>query len=66
MRDEDTGKDDNEEGESSNSKDLLIKRKVSLGQAISVVGGYDKSQAPEEAPLVKRLPEPIVPSAQTK
>ncbi|XP_067113761.1 symplekin isoform X1 [Osmerus mordax] len=66
-RDEDTGKEDNnEEGESSNSKDLLIKRKVSLGQAISVVGGYDKSQAPEEAPLVKRLPEPIVPSAQTK
>lgn len=46
-------------------KDLLIKRKVPamMGQAISVLGGYEKAP---EAPVVKRLPEPIVPTAQTK
>lgn len=64
-REEDMGREGgNEEGESS-SKDLLIKRRVSLGQAISVVGGYEKTQSPD-APQVKRLPEPILPSTQTK
>uniref|UniRef100_A0A668AN74 Symplekin scaffold protein n=1 Tax=Myripristis murdjan TaxID=586833 RepID=A0A668AN74_9TELE len=68
-REEDAGK---EEGidEDSGAKDLLIKRKVPavmLGQAISVVGGYtEKAQPVEAAPLVKRLPEPILPSTQTK
>lgn len=52
------------------SKDLLIKRKVPavmVGQAISVVGGYAEKASPEvPAAVVKRLPEPILPSAQTK
>ncbi|XP_056145427.1 symplekin [Lampris incognitus] len=67
-REEDAGKDADLD-EDSATKDLLIKRKVPpviMGQAISVVGGYvDKPQA-TEAPLVKRLPEPILPSTQTK
>uniref|UniRef100_A0A3Q0RHS1 Symplekin scaffold protein n=1 Tax=Amphilophus citrinellus TaxID=61819 RepID=A0A3Q0RHS1_AMPCI len=51
------------------SKDLLIKRKVPavmVGQAISVVGGYAEKASPEVTTAVKRLPEPILPSAQTK
>uniref|UniRef100_A0A3B3TBW6 Symplekin scaffold protein n=1 Tax=Paramormyrops kingsleyae TaxID=1676925 RepID=A0A3B3TBW6_9TELE len=57
---------------SSSARDLLIKRKVSavsLGQAISVLGAYGGKNQPsdvEEAPQVKRLPEPILPSTQTK
>uniref|UniRef100_A0A4W4EB46 Symplekin n=1 Tax=Electrophorus electricus TaxID=8005 RepID=A0A4W4EB46_ELEEL len=50
------------------SKDPIIIRKVSavsLGQAISVVGAY-KSQVAEETPHAKKLPEPIMPSAQPK
>lgn len=56
--------------EDSGSKDLLIKRKVPavmMGQAISVVGGYaEKVPTPEAPTAVKRLPEPILPTAQTK
>ncbi|XP_072530867.1 symplekin [Salminus brasiliensis] len=54
--------------EESSSKDPIIIRKVSavsLGQAISVVGAY-KSQAAEETPQAKKLPEPILPSTQSK
>uniref|UniRef100_A0A3B1JS15 Symplekin scaffold protein n=1 Tax=Astyanax mexicanus TaxID=7994 RepID=A0A3B1JS15_ASTMX len=54
--------------EESSSKDPLIIRKVSavsLGQAISVVGAY-KSQPAEETPQAKKLPEPILPSTQSK
>lgn len=61
-------KDDNEDD--AVSKDLLIKRKVPavmVGQAISVVGGYTEKPLPEvPAAAIKRLPEPILPSAQTK
>ncbi|XP_034429103.1 symplekin isoform X1 [Hippoglossus hippoglossus] len=68
-REEDACKvEDNDED--SASKDLLIKRKVAMkGQAISVVGGYTENASTAEAPspaTVKRLPEPIVPTAQTK
>uniref|UniRef100_A0A8C9TP13 Symplekin scaffold protein n=1 Tax=Scleropages formosus TaxID=113540 RepID=A0A8C9TP13_SCLFO len=76
LRDEDTGKDGVEiEGgmeSSPSSRDQLIKRRVSavsLGQAISVLGGYGgKTQLSdtEETPQVKRLPEPILPSSQTR
>uniref|UniRef100_A0A3B3CU74 Symplekin n=1 Tax=Oryzias melastigma TaxID=30732 RepID=A0A3B3CU74_ORYME len=56
--------------EDSDGKDILIKRKappVMLGQAISVVGGYPEKPSTAEAPAApKRLPEPILPSAQTK
>lgn len=58
--------------EDSIAKDLLIKRKVPavmVGQAISVVGGYEKEKAqdaPAPAAAVKRLPEPILPTGQTK
>uniref|UniRef100_A0A3Q1F829 Symplekin n=1 Tax=Acanthochromis polyacanthus TaxID=80966 RepID=A0A3Q1F829_9TELE len=66
-REDDLGKDEDNE-EDSNARDLLIKRKVPgvlVGQAISVVGGYTEKTT--EAPAtVKRLPEPILPSAQTK
>ncbi|KAL2093476.1 hypothetical protein ACEWY4_010788 [Coilia grayii] len=54
------------------AKDPIIKRKVSavsLGQAISVLGGYSgkslTSQS-DDVPQTKRLPEPIVPSVQAK
>ncbi|TRY59890.1 hypothetical protein DNTS_008121 [Danionella cerebrum] len=49
------------------SKDPLIIRKSAVGQAISVVGapGPYKSFT-EEVPLTKKLPEPILPSAQLK
>uniref|UniRef100_A0A4W4ED26 Symplekin n=1 Tax=Electrophorus electricus TaxID=8005 RepID=A0A4W4ED26_ELEEL len=53
-------------GDEAASKDPIIIRKVSavsLGQAISVVGAY-KSQVAEETPHAKKLPEPIMPSAQ--
>ncbi|KAM3862160.1 symplekin [Diretmus argenteus] len=63
-REEDSSKEGGND-EDAAFKDLLIKRKVPalmLGQAISVVGGYaEKASAP-----VKRLPEPILPSTQTK
>lgn len=52
----------------TSSKDPLIIRKVSavsLGQAISVVGSY-KTEATEELPQAKKLPEPILPSTQPK
>ncbi|XP_029315510.1 symplekin [Cottoperca gobio] len=66
-REDNAGKDNEDE---AGAKDLLIKRKVPavmMGQAISVVGGYEKEKAPTEVPAtVKRLPEPIVPTAQTK
>uniref|UniRef100_A0AAY5EWS0 Symplekin/Pta1 N-terminal domain-containing protein n=1 Tax=Electrophorus electricus TaxID=8005 RepID=A0AAY5EWS0_ELEEL len=55
-------------GDEAASKDPIIIRKVSavsLGQAISVVGAY-KSQVAEETPHAKKLPEPIMPSAQPK
>ncbi|XP_076011939.1 symplekin [Genypterus blacodes] len=61
-------KDEDADAESS-SKDTLIKRKVPavmVGQAISVVGGYKEAQQAAEAPAVKKLPEPILPSTQTK
>ncbi|XP_034740815.1 symplekin isoform X2 [Etheostoma cragini] len=68
-REGETAKDE-VSNEDSDAKDPLIKRKVSalVGQAISVVGGYEKEKAPAtEAPAaVKRLPEPILPTAQTK
>ncbi|XP_061548486.1 symplekin isoform X2 [Phycodurus eques] len=66
-RENDSGKEDGNEDDAG-TRDLLIKRKVPVmvGQAISVVGGYsDKERAPNPA-TVKRLPEPILPSAQTK
>lgn len=68
-REDDAGKDEGNE-ENSGAKDLLIKRKlpaVMVGQAISVVGGYaEKAPTPEAPTTVKRLPEPILPTAQTK
>lgn len=50
----------------SGAKDQLIRRKfpAMLGQAISVVGGYPEKAS--EAPATKKLPEPILPAAQTK
>ncbi|KAG1957512.1 symplekin isoform X2 [Pimephales promelas] len=55
----------------SSSKDPLIIRKlsaVSLGQAISVLGSGAayKSPVTEEAPQIKKLPEPILPTSQPK
>lgn len=68
-REDDAGKDEGNE-EDSGTKDLLIKRKVPammVGQAISVVGGYaEKVPSPEAPTTVKRLPEPILPTTQTK
>lgn len=59
-----------EEGPSEiSSKDPLIIRKysaVSLGQAISVVGGAYKSPVTEETPQIKKVPEPILPTTQPK
>lgn len=58
-------------GGESSSKDPLIIRKlsaVSLGQAISVVGAVAAYKSPitEETPQIKKLPEPILPTTQTK
>ncbi|KAF3695155.1 Symplekin [Channa argus] len=68
-REDEAGKEEGNEDDSV-AKDLLIKRKVPavmLGQAISVVGGYaEKPPSPETPTTVKRLPEPILPTAQTK
>lgn len=68
-REDDAGKEEDNE-EDFGAKDLLIKRKVPammVGQAISVVGGYAEKVPTTEAPTaVKRLPEPILPTAQTK
>ncbi|KAM7407857.1 hypothetical protein PAMA_003564 [Pampus argenteus] len=67
-REDEAGKEEGNE-EDSGSKDLLIKRKVPavmVGQAISVVGGYVEKASTADAPTAKRLPEPILPSAQTK
>nr|XP_057938563.1 symplekin [Doryrhamphus excisus] len=66
-RESDAGKGDtNEDG--SGTKDMLIKRKVPVivGQAISVVGDYTDKEKASNPTAVKRLPEPILPSAQTK
>ncbi|KAK7938807.1 hypothetical protein WMY93_002133 [Mugilogobius chulae] len=55
-------KDGEEDG---SSKDSLIKRKSEMVvQNISVVGGH--TEKTPEIPVVKRLPEPIVPTVQTK
>uniref|UniRef100_A0A8C2DQ12 Symplekin n=1 Tax=Cyprinus carpio TaxID=7962 RepID=A0A8C2DQ12_CYPCA len=67
-RDEEVKEEDGGAGESS-SKDPLIIRKlsaVSLGQAISVVGAPAAYKSPitEEAPQIKKLPEPILPTSQ--
>ncbi|XP_062287586.1 symplekin [Scomber scombrus] len=65
---DDAGKDEGAD-EDAGGKDLLIKRKVPamMGQAISVVGGYAKQAPSTEAPTaVKRVPEPIIPTVQTK
>uniref|UniRef100_A0A1A8J5X7 Symplekin n=1 Tax=Nothobranchius kuhntae TaxID=321403 RepID=A0A1A8J5X7_NOTKU len=58
-----------EEQEDSDAKDHAVNRKVPsemVGQAISVVGSYTGKPLNTEAPAVKKLPEPILPSAQTK
>lgn len=59
-------KDGTSKGEDDSSgKDPLIKRKTPMMvQAISVVGGHTEKTT--EIPVVKRLPEPILPTAQTK
>ncbi|CAN9498009.1 unnamed protein product [Ophioblennius macclurei] len=67
-KEEDAGKEDDGDDDSG-TKDLLIKRKVSAlmcGQPISVVGGNSGKTPATETPTTKRLPEPILPSAQTK
>lgn len=68
-REDEAGKDEGNE-EDAVTKDLLIKRKVPammVGQAISVVGGYaEKVPSPEAPTTVRRLPEPILPTTQTK
>lgn len=68
-RDYEAGKEDGDDDDAV-GKDLLIKRKnpaVMMGQAISVVGGYQEKNPSQDAPAaVKRLPEPILPTTQTK
>uniref|UniRef100_A0A3Q3NPL1 Symplekin n=1 Tax=Labrus bergylta TaxID=56723 RepID=A0A3Q3NPL1_9LABR len=68
-REDEAGKDEGNDDDAA-GKDLLIKRKnpaAMMGQAISVVGGYQEKVTSPEAPVtVKRLPEPILPTAQTK
>ncbi|KAK7173913.1 hypothetical protein R3I93_003671 [Phoxinus phoxinus] len=69
-RDEEVKEEEGGAAESS-SKDPLIIRKmsaVSLGQAISVLGSVAayKSPVTEEAPQIKKLPEPILPTSQPK
>lgn len=62
-------KEDQADPESA-ARDYLIKRKVPpvmVGQAISVVGGYqEKPPSSDALSAAKRLPEPILPSTQTK
>lgn len=75
-REEDPGKEGGSgEGTSEDvaaTKNVFIQRKVpvgpSQGQPISVLGVFSGNTAPQsdEIPQTKRLPEPIVPSAQTK
>lgn len=56
----------------ASGKNVFIQRKVpggpSQGQPISVLGVFSGSSVPQadDIPQTKRLPEPIVPSAQTK
>ncbi|XP_043986678.1 symplekin [Gambusia affinis] len=66
-REDESGKEEPAEDESG-GKDVLIRRSLSsmVGQAISVVGGYSEKPPTPEVPAVKRLPEPILPSVQTK
>ncbi|XP_068185102.1 symplekin [Antennarius striatus] len=67
-REDDAGKEESME-EDLGTKDQLIKRKipaVMVGQAISVVGGYTVENTEAAPATVKRLPEPILPTAQTK
>nr|XP_046259293.1 symplekin [Scatophagus argus] len=67
-REDEIGKEEGNEGDSG-AKDQLIKRKfppVIVGQAISVVGGYAEKTTEAAPATAKRLPEPIVPTAQTK
>ncbi|XP_077473907.1 symplekin [Stigmatopora argus] len=65
-RENDAGNADPDD-DGTGSKDQLIKRKVPLlvGQAISVLG-YPEKEKPRVTGVVKRLPEPIIPSMQTK
>ncbi|XP_051937942.1 symplekin isoform X2 [Hippocampus zosterae] len=64
-RENEVGKEGANEDDAG-SGDSLIKRKVMVGQAISVVGGYSEKEKAPSLAAVKRLPEPILPSAQTK
>uniref|UniRef100_A0A672F706 Symplekin n=1 Tax=Salarias fasciatus TaxID=181472 RepID=A0A672F706_SALFA len=67
-KEDNAGKEDDADDDSG-TKDLLIKRKMPalvFGQAISVLGGYSGNTPATETPTTKRLPEPILPSAQTK
>ena len=67
-REDEAGKGEQNEDDGA-AKDILIKRKVPpvmMGQAISVVGGYTEKPPTEAPTAVKRLPEPILPSSQTK
>lgn len=64
-RESEAGKEGANEDDVGGS-DSLIKRKVMVGQAISVVGGYPEKEKAPSLVAVKRLPEPILPSAQTK
>lgn len=60
-------KDSSIKAEEGSSKDPLIKRKTPMMvQAISVVGGHTDKTKESEVAVVKRLPEPILPTAQTK
>lgn len=69
-KEDETGKGElNDDDDDGAAKDILIKRKVPpvmMGQAISVVGGYAEKPPTEAPTTVKRLPEPILPSSQTK
>lgn len=63
-REDEVVKEEQMETESA-AKDRLVKRRGlsdMVGQAISVVGCYPDKQAPNP----KRLPEPILPTAQIK
>lgn len=67
-RESDAGREEGNEDDPA-AKDQLIKRKfpaVMVGQAISVVGGYTEKTEEATPAAAKRLPEPILPTAQTK